>query len=268
MLAETQDGAQINFKLYDFTEPWRPAETILLHHGLRTNHRLWHAWVPILAKHYQVVAIDARGREGSTIPEPGFNWHLDQFATDALAVVDSIGVDKFHWLGTSFGSVVGQYLAANYGDRLNTLSLLSPPYRFDHLKHVVDGWMEDYEKLGPIEFLRRDIKNMFPEDTDPEILEWHAQQMNMVPPETAKEMLTYMATINLADQLPNIKVPTLILAAKQSDRAPSTEAEFMVQQIPNCELIVFDGHHNISETIPEECADAVLAFLEKQKGGA
>ncbi len=34
MKARTKDGAEIFYEVYDFTDPWKPSETILLHHGL------------------------------------------------------------------------------------------------------------------------------------------------------------------------------------------------------------------------------------------
>lgn len=263
MLATAPDGAQIAYQTYDFTEPWKPSDTILLHHGLRSNHHTWDAWVPLLSGKYRVVLIDARGRGGSTVPPLGFAWSMEQFATDALAVMDAVGVDRFHWLGTSFGSAIGEYVGAKYGHRLKTLTLTSPPYRFDHLKHVVDSWIEGYRKLGGQEFVRQDVRKMFPEDADPGLLEYQAQEMASIPDYIATDLLAFMSTVNLADLLPEIKVPTLILAAKKSDRAPSTEADFMKERIPNCEMEVFDSHHNITMMMPEKCASLVLDFLAR-----
>jgi 3-oxoadipate enol-lactonase len=265
MFARTKDDAEIYYEVHDFTEPWRSSESLLLHHGLRSNYRTWYAWIPLLATKYRVITLDARGRGESTIPPPGFQWSLDQFATDALAVMDAVGEERVHWLGTSFGSVVGQYVAATYGERMKTLSLLSPPYRFTHLKEVIDGWIAQYDELGPNEFLRHDVRKMFPEDTDPAILEWHAEQMNTMPVYVAKDLLGFLSNVNLANLLPKISVPTLIMAAAKSDRAPSTEADFMMQEIPDCEVVVFDSHHNIAATATDQCATALLEFLERQE---
>lgn len=263
MLAQAPDGAEIYYEVYDFTDPWKPSETILLSHGNRSNHRMWYAWIPRLAQHYQVVVFDARGRGKSTIPPPGFDWSLEHFATDALAVMDAVGVDRFHWLGNSFGSVVGEYAAAKYGDRFKTLSLLSPPYRFTPMRETKKRWLTEYDELGRLEFTRRDARRLFPEDADSEMVEWYAQQMALVPDHVWKDLQPFTAEIDLADMLPEIKVPTLIIAATRSDRAPSTEAEFMKQQIPDCELVVLDTHHNVDAMKLEECSAAVLGFLER-----
>jgi len=265
MKATTADNAHIYYEVFDFTDKWKPADTILLHHGLRSNRTTWTTWVPLLSRKYRTVLIDARGRGESTIPPQGFPWSMEQFATDALAVADAVGVDRFHWLATSFGSAIGEYVGANYGDRLKTLILASPPYRFDHVRDVVDGWIAGYDSLGGAEFLKRDVRNMFPEDSDPAMMDYQAQQMNAMPEYVAKDLLRFMANVNLTDILPQIHVPTLILAAKKSDRAPSTEAEFMAQRIPNCEMTVFDSHHNITMSMPEKCVAIVLDFLRRHE---
>jgi hypothetical protein len=30
----------------DFTDPWSPAEIVILHHGNAKSSRLWYTWVP------------------------------------------------------------------------------------------------------------------------------------------------------------------------------------------------------------------------------
>ena len=34
----------------DFTDPWSPAETVILHHGNAKSAKLWYGWVPLLAR--------------------------------------------------------------------------------------------------------------------------------------------------------------------------------------------------------------------------
>jgi pimeloyl-ACP methyl ester carboxylesterase len=264
MLACTRDGADIYYEVYDFTDPWKPADTILLHHGARGNRNNWYAWIPALSRKYRTVVMDARGRGGSSVPEPGFNWSMEQYASDAMAVADALDVETLHFLGTSFGSAVGEQVAATYPERIKTLILTSPPYRFNHLPDVLDGWLRAYDELGADEFLRRDVRNMFPPGTDDALMDWHANQMAQVPLHVAKEIVAFLATVNMEDVLPRIQAPTLILAAIKSDRAPATEAEFMVTQIPDCEMVAFDSHHNITVTMPDECVARVLSFLERR----
>jgi 3-oxoadipate enol-lactonase len=261
--ARTENGTDIYYEAYDFTEPWREAETILLHHGLRANHRFWFEWIPQLARAYKVIVFDARGRGKSHLPPPGYNWSLEQFAGDVLAVVDDAGVEQFHYVGNSFGGTVGAFLAATDSSRLKTLTLVSAPYRFDHKKHLIAGMIEEMRTKGTLEYLRREVPKMFPDGYDPEVVGWHVQQMAMVPDHVASDLLTFESHINLSTQLPKISVPTLIIGAAKSNHAPAEEAQFMHEHIPGSRLVLLDSHHHILVTAPERCCQEILSFLSE-----
>jgi pimeloyl-ACP methyl ester carboxylesterase len=107
---------------------------------------------------------------------------------------------------------------------------------------------------------------MFPADADPNLVAWHTAQMASVPDHVARELLTLQLTMNLEDLLPEIAVPTLLLAASKSDRAGAGESEFMRERIPNARQVTIDSHHNISATMPEQCVEAILPFLRENSG--
>lgn len=265
MKARTRDGAEISYAVYDFSPPWTPTDTILLHHGLRSNRHEWRRWVPRLADEYRVVVVDARGRGESTIPEPGFPWSMEQFATDDLAVLDDLGVEQAHYLGASFGGVLGLYLGATYPQRFKTLSLVSTPYRFTQLKDVMLGWVTAIEEQGMRGFLETDIRNMLGHDRDKAMLDWYIEAMTQTPERVAVELIRFCADVNLVELLPKIAVPTVMLAAAKSDRAPAGESELMARTIPGVKVVTFDAPHHISAIIPEQCAEAVKAFLREHR---
>jgi 3-oxoadipate enol-lactonase len=80
MKARLADGAELFYTIDDFTSPWTQPETVVLHHGMAKNHKLWYAWVPILAQHYRVVRFDMRGMGQSSVPAPGYPWSLENLA--------------------------------------------------------------------------------------------------------------------------------------------------------------------------------------------
>ena len=86
-----------NLRLYyeddNFTDPWAPSETVILHHGNAKNSQLWYAWVPLLAE-FRVIRLDARGFGKSSIPEPGYPWSLEGFATDVANLMDYLEIES------------------------------------------------------------------------------------------------------------------------------------------------------------------------------
>lgn len=262
--AFTADGAKLAYEVFDFTDPWRPADTIILHHGGRGNRRFWYReWVPTLARYFRTVVMDARGRGESTVPPPGFAWSLDQYAADVLVVAGATGADRFHFVGDSLGAVIGLYLGARHANHLRSLVLISPPYRFDHAGRLIGGWAEGYRRIGARAFLAEDVRRMFAPDADPAMVDWVADQMARVPDHVAAELLRFLITVNLEALLPAISVPALLLAPTRSDRVNLADVELIRDRLPRAELVTFDYPHNIALGIPDQVIPAALEFLKR-----
>jgi hypothetical protein len=39
----------MHYEVDDFTDPWKPAETLWIQHGFGRSSRFWYHWVPPLA---------------------------------------------------------------------------------------------------------------------------------------------------------------------------------------------------------------------------
>ena len=104
-----------------YADPWRAPETVILHHGNAKNSRLWYAWVPLLARQYRVIRLDARGFGRSSAPPEGYQWSLSNFGTDLLRLMDYLKVDKAHLVGETIGGTIGLQFAYEHPERLHTL---------------------------------------------------------------------------------------------------------------------------------------------------
>ena len=62
------DGARLAYYIDDFTDPWKPAPTLLLLHAAMGSAKRYFAWVPSLVRHYRVVRMDLRGHGSSQVP--------------------------------------------------------------------------------------------------------------------------------------------------------------------------------------------------------
>jgi pimeloyl-ACP methyl ester carboxylesterase len=251
---------EINYEIYDFTDPWKKTDTIILAHGNYQNLRQWYAWIPRLSREYKVLAFDARGKGGSTVPPKGYKCSLEQFSQDVNLLLDALNLDKVFYVGNSFGGIIGIQFAYDHPERLKALILCSTPYRFPK-SHVEKA--KRIEKIGLKNFLVEDGKRKFNVDqVDPGFLEWKAAESAKTPEHVAISSIYFAATIDLGNILPKIKVPTLILAPDGSDRSPIEDAKYMSEQIPNAKLVLFRGcAHSISQQIPDRCIDEVLKFI-------
>ena len=75
---QASDGTQLHYCSDDFTDPWRPSDTVVLvHPGMGSALRLY-AWVPHLARDYRVIRPDIRGhgRSAQALDKPLTNERL------------------------------------------------------------------------------------------------------------------------------------------------------------------------------------------------
>jgi len=90
---------------------------------------------PFVDAGYRVIRFDNRGLGQSDWMK---NWSkenpytLEDMATDAVAVLDDLGIEKAHIIGASMGGMISQRLAISHGERVKSLtSIMSTSHYFD-----------------------------------------------------------------------------------------------------------------------------------------
>jgi pimeloyl-ACP methyl ester carboxylesterase len=89
------------------------AETVIAWHGLARTCRDMDDIAAHLAQRYRVICPDTIGRGLSQwSPAPEAEYCLAFYVKLAVSLVDQLGLDRFHWLGTSMGGAIGTVAAA------------------------------------------------------------------------------------------------------------------------------------------------------------
>lgn len=96
-------------------------EAIIFLHFSGANLMMWQRVVPYFQDRYRVILVDLRGHGKSDVSESGF--HMDDMALDVLGIMDHLGIEKAHIIGSSLGAEVGLSLATNHPDRCISLIL-------------------------------------------------------------------------------------------------------------------------------------------------
>jgi haloacetate dehalogenase len=89
---------------------------LLLLHGYPQTHVAWHRLVPVLARHYTVVATDLRGYGDSRGPQQvdAAAYSKRTMARDQLALMKHFGFDRFGLVGHDRGARVGYRLVLDH----------------------------------------------------------------------------------------------------------------------------------------------------------
>jgi len=128
----------------------------------------------------------------------------------------------------------------------------------------LNSWGNLLDEKGVKGWLLSDAKARFAPGAPLGLIEWFAEEGVRSPVHVIKGFTAYMTTVDLTEILSEIKVPTLILAARHDPITPMEIQEIMLNRIPHAELKVFDGvGHNMKVEIPDLLAAAVLSFVQK-----
>ncbi|MBL4720980.1 MAG: alpha/beta fold hydrolase [Alphaproteobacteria bacterium] len=116
---ETINGVPLKFTL----DGPPNAPTVTFAHALSLNLHSWDSQVAAFAENYQVLRVDMRGHGGSD-PKGGA-FSIEDLADDVAALLDHLGIQKTHFVGSSLGAMVGFALAFNHPKRLASLVFMA-----------------------------------------------------------------------------------------------------------------------------------------------
>lgn len=116
-------------------EPSKPL--LVLAHPLGMTQGVWDDMLPALLDRFRVITWDLPGHGASAAwPETRSEIISEDLASEALALVDEAGAERFHFVGTSVGGVIGQQLIVKHADRLLSATLTNTGARIG----TADAW--------------------------------------------------------------------------------------------------------------------------------
>jgi pimeloyl-ACP methyl ester carboxylesterase len=256
----------------DFTAPWESAETVLIQHGFGRNSQFWYHWVPALAGDFRVIRRDLRGH-GSSGNGGDTPWSFDGLVDDLCVFIDALKLDRVHLVGESTGGMLAVALAVRGRRELRSLTLCASPTTISvPAQHFFAGnhasWQEALLALGSEGWARWLMAKpgTFP-SADPGHLEWAVRQFGRA---STRGLASYSAVISatdVADLLPRVGVPALVLAPTRSAATPPQEQERIAAAIPGAVLVPIDGRgHEIYIDRAEECIAALRRFVSSIPG--
>jgi 3-oxoadipate enol-lactonase/4-carboxymuconolactone decarboxylase len=236
------------------------APALLLVHSLGTNLHIWDAPAQALSRGLRVVRFDLRGH-GLTEVSPG-PVSLDDFADDALAVLDALGIATAHVAGVSIGGMIAQVIAARAPARVTSLILcdtaLAIPtaemwraraqtVRTEGIAAVADvalsRWVPPAYQTTPAGRGLRQI-------------------LLRTQPEGYAAACEALATADLTRASAALRVPTLVVVGELDPSTPVALSEALCQAIPGARLAVLPGAAHLPMVDqPDAVTAAIRSFL-------
>jgi pimeloyl-ACP methyl ester carboxylesterase len=99
---------------------------LLLLHGWPQHAEIWRQVVPLLADDFRLLMPDLRGFGSSGVPAGGFN--PAQFAADAVALLDALGIEQAGVIGHDWGGFAAYLLGLRHPERVTGLVVCNAPH--------------------------------------------------------------------------------------------------------------------------------------------
>ncbi len=245
----------------------------------------WQQWVDRLASFSRVIRFDLRGvglsdPVGSSEPPT-----VEQWADDALAVMDSAGVDQAAILGCAMNGLLALLVAASHPERVRALVLVNAyarvvkdhDYPIGYPAEVVEQFVGDLTEPGTDAITHTvssgdpgvpdasagDIPYMAPSLASDAAFAswWHRAGHRGASVAASRGVWRVAIGTDLRAALPLINVPTLVLHSTRNAFVPVQWGRYLAEHIPNAEFIELDTADHVPWASNADIAGEIEEFL-------
>ena len=235
------EGARIWYSSYGSGSP-----VILLHGGLGHSGN-WGYQVPALVgSGYHTVLIDSRGHGRSTRDAQPFSYEL--MASDVVAVMDAIHLEKAGLVGWSDGACTALILAAKAPSRAAGV--------FVFACNMDPSGVKPFEATPTLNrCFARHAKDYTQLSATPEHFKNFVEDVSLM----GRTQPNYSA-----HDLAKINVPVVVVQSEHDEFIKLEHAEYLARSIPNAEFVLLNGvSHFAPLQRPQQFNTAMLAFISK-----
>lgn len=245
------DGARIAYATLGKGPPLVRAAHWMSHLEFDWESPIWRPWLDELARDRTLVRYDERacGLSDREVAAMTFEAWL----ADLDAVVQAAGLARFALLGMSQGAAIAIAYAVRRPERVGQLiiyggfsrgRLRRTPPQAEEARIESDlarvGWGRDNPAF------RRHFTSQFLPNGTLEQIQWFDElQRVSASPESAARIIELVSGVDVAELLPRVKAPTLVLHAREDARIPFAEGRLIASAIPGARFVPLDSRNHI-----------------------
>ncbi|MBJ3776763.1 pyrimidine utilization protein D [Acuticoccus mangrovi] len=228
----------------------------------------WNPQIEAFAQSYRVILHDHRGTGQSSRSKIAYS--LEQMADDTLKLMDALDIEKAHLVGHSTGGAIAQILCVTHPDRIARPVMASTWTKADGFfrrcfevrkELLLAAGADAYVKATPI-FLHPSwwIRDNIEKLEKAEATVYGANPDIDIMASRIDALLAFDWTARLGE----ITHETLVLGVANDHLTPAYYSHELGTLIPNAEVMIMaDGAHAASQTMPDEFNRIVLDFLRE-----
>ena len=241
-------------------------EPILFIPGMMGLLEAWKFQMEYFSNRYRCISFDHRGTGESDKPPNAYS--TDLVAKDAISLLDALGIERAHVIGTSTGGCILQVMAIEYPERLLSATFNNTWTTADaYIRRVQTFRQKIAKSYGPEEYV--EFSSLW--TCGPlqfrygweELAQLEARQKKTIAPvDVLVGRLQMSIDHNRVSDLHKITTPSLIIGTKDDSTVPAYLSEDLAKAITNSELVLLnEGGHYSYRYNPMGFNDAFEPFL-------
>jgi pimeloyl-ACP methyl ester carboxylesterase/DNA-binding winged helix-turn-helix (wHTH) protein len=248
----SSDGVRLAYARVGHGTPVVKAGNWLNHLEYDWESPVWSHLLKWMAGQWELIRYDARGNGLSDWDAADISF--DAFVRDLEAVMDAAGIEKCVLFGASQGCAVSIAYAVKHPERVEKLVLYGGFAR----GRLVRGTPEDVDRIEAMLTLMRTgwgqenpafrqvFTSLFVPDGTPEQVSWFNElQRTTTSPDNAVRIRRVSDMMDIRDLLPQVKVPTLVLHARDDAVQPFEEGRYIASSIPGAQFVGLEGRNHL-----------------------
>ena len=254
MMAKAPDGAALAFRVRGDGRV-----SLLFMHGWAGSMSYWDDLLAAIdLSGLQAITYDMRGHGDS---DKAGSVTYDSLAGDAVAVADAAGASRFVIVGFSMSAKFAQYVTSAHPDRVLGQILIAgcPACAIPFPQEVRRDWSA---RAGNAVRLREVTAAYINRPVSDVVLDRWARAAAVVPEHVLDESLRICTDVSIAERLPSIEVPTVIVGGLHDPIFPPSLLRDAVQPLLRGARLAFvDSNHEVPIEAPLELAAIISAFV-------
>jgi pimeloyl-ACP methyl ester carboxylesterase len=240
-------------------------------HGLGTGRRNFDLIRPHLARRLHVYDLDLPGYGESDPQEQPRS--IDEFAEDVAEFIEALELGPAHVHGGSMGGMIALALAARHPELVDRLVITCTSARADNSARMMyRTWRTaakaGSEALAELTSLQGFSRGFWDRPEGPATVGAFVTALSTTTPDEFLRDLTAIESVDLEDDIPHVRAPTLLLGADEDVITPLSASSSGIgmtdleRLIPNARLEVLEGcGHFITIERPEDTAARIADWV-------
>ncbi len=273
--------------------PCEKETVIFLHFGF-SSLAMWNGVIPYFKDKYRLILIDYRGHGLSDKPKT--NYHIDEMADDIIVLMEKLGINHAHFVGSSLGAELSVSIAARYADKVLSVVVEGSAMNNVYGHYGLSNPSEEDKKKESEQMLERIRASQVFYDSPEELLKklkdtyeprgfWNEHVKTMaeyeiyktpegkytgtVPLWVSESYMQNYWTTKFEEYYQSIKIPVLFLPREENWKNEKfrNALKYFRSLLSESKIVHIKGgkHAHVWLFFPEECSKVVLEFLKDIK---